>query len=152
MVSKATAVVKTKLYCPRGTAGFVLRERLLEKLETSLERPLTLVSAPAGYGKSVLVSDWTRSLKIPVAWVILDKSESQFAQFLAYFLSALDSIYPGAFDSTRQWLANPELPNPEAIAHELINKIDDVNKPVVLVLDDYHQIDHNSAVHELLGR
>ena len=120
-MSRSTAIVKTKLYCPQTTAGFVLRERLLEALETSLERPLTVVSAPAGYGKSVLVSDWTRSLAIPVAWVSLDEAESEFAQFLAYFLSALDSIYPRAFESILQMLANPELPNPPAIAHELIN-------------------------------
>ena len=151
MVSKATAVVKTKLYCPQETGDFVLRRRLLEALDASLERPLTLVSAPAGYGKSVLVSDWTRCLATPVAWIVLDKAESELSQFLAYLTSALNSTYPGAFDSTWHWLATRELPSLQFIARELINKIDSVEKPVVLVLDDYHQIDHGSVVHELLG-
>jgi len=115
----------------------------------SLERPLTVVSAPAGYGKSVLVSDWSRSLDIPVAWVVLDETESELSQFLAYLLAALDSVYPGAFEAARYWLANPDLPSPQTIASDLINVIVNVGMPVVLVLDDYHQIDHGSAVHEL---
>lgn len=126
-----------------------MRERLLDALGATLERPLTVVSAPAGYGKSVLVSDWSRSLDIPVAWVVLDETESELSQFLAYFLAALDSVYPGAFEAARHWLANPDLPSPQTIASDLINVIVNVGRPVVLVLDDYHQIDHGSAVHEL---
>lgn len=111
---------------------------------------MTLVCAPAGYGKSVLLSDWTRSLEIPVAWIILDESESALSHFLVYFLAALDSLDPGAFESTRQWLVSPELPSPATIAHELINTMLDTDRQLVLVLDDYHQIEHGSQVHEFV--
>jgi LuxR family maltose regulon positive regulatory protein len=149
-LSKLAAIVKTKLYCPEQTAGIVLRERLLDALEGSLERPLTLVCAPAGYGKSVLVSDWARSLEIPVAWVTLDEAESDLRQFLAYVLAALDTVSPGAFEPSLRWLANPVLPGAMAIAHELVNTMLDLDMPFALILDDYHKIDHGSAVHEFV--
>lgn len=149
-MSKPTAIVKTKLYCPPETAGFIQRVRLLEALGGALERPLTLVCAPAGYGKSVLISDWARSLKVPVAWVALDETESDLRQFLAYVLTALDALSPGAFESSLRWLANPELPATPVISHELVNTILTVDKQLVLVLDDYHKIDHGSMVHDLV--
>ena len=89
MVSKATAAVKTKLYCPQKSVGFVMRERLLEKLETALERPLTLVSAPAGYGKSVMVSDWT-SVPPPMIVVLASSASTALDK-----LAALDCVNMG---------------------------------------------------------
>ncbi len=150
-MSKPTVILKTKLYCPQETVGFVMRERLLDVLNASFTRPLTLVSAPAGYGKSVVVSEWTRSLPEPAAWLVLDAAESELSQFLAYLQAALDSVYPGVFESFHSWLISPNLPAPQTIANALINEIVDIASPVILVLDDYHRIDHGSAVHELVA-
>ena len=113
--------------------------------------PLTLVSASAGYGKSVLVSHWADSLKHPCAWISLDESDSELPQFIDYLAKALDGQLPGAFPATAGLRGAGQLPPVPALAARLINELDRLDAPLVLVLDDYQRIEPISPVHMLLS-
>ena len=86
------SLLKTKLYIPPIRPEIVTRPRLIERLNESLHRKLTLVSAPAGFGKTTLVSGWLLQLDVPTAWVSLDESDNDPVRFLAYFIAALQTI------------------------------------------------------------
>jgi LuxR family maltose regulon positive regulatory protein len=83
-------LLTTKLYIPPTRPELVPRPRLIELLTADLHRKLTLISAPAGFGKTTLVSEWLSGSKLPVAWLSLDESEDDSARFLAYFIAALN--------------------------------------------------------------
>ena len=82
-------VLRTKLYQPPVPDDLVLRLRLLEKLERQRQRPLILISAPAGYGKSTLVSNWLKTCNLPSAWLSLDDRDNDLAFFMYAFLAAI---------------------------------------------------------------
>jgi len=144
-------IIRTKLYKPRLSSDLVDRPRLLQILDRTLEVPLTLVSAPAGYGKSVLVSQWAERQELPCAWLSLDQSDSELRLFLAYVLAAIETVAPDACPSTRELIGAPSLPPIKMIGGQLINELDTIDAPFVLILDDYHRIGPSSPVHELLG-
>ncbi len=111
MTEKGTLpLIRTKLHRPPVAADHLHRQHLLDRLEKNLDRPLTLVSAPAGYGKTTLMSCWLESSDLPSAWVSLDDNDNDFRMFLAYFLSAVQSLFPDAVRETRAMLNAPELP------------------------------------------
>ena len=85
-------VLRTKLHPLQLTPGLIDRERLIRQMNRALEVPLTLVSAPAGYGKSVLVAQWAAQLDSPIAWLSLDAGDSEPRAFLQYFLAAVDTV------------------------------------------------------------
>jgi LuxR family maltose regulon positive regulatory protein len=88
----ATPLLQTKLYVPPLRPELVPRPRLIERLNADLHRKLTLISAPAGFGKTTLVSEWVAGCSQPVAWLSLDESDNDPARFLAYFGAALQTI------------------------------------------------------------
>src|SRR5688500_17678752 len=90
----ATTILATKLYIPPRRPNVVLRSRLIEWLNAGLHRKLTLVSAPAGFGKTTLVSAWVVGCGRPVAWLSLDAGDSDSARFLTYLVAALQTIAP----------------------------------------------------------
>ena len=143
-------ILRTKLHRPSVTADLVPRARLLELLGGSLHVPLTLVSAPAGYGKSVLVSQWAEQLDFPVAWVSLNGDDSDLRRFLKYLLSAIDSMASGAGRKTASLLTAAELPSVAVLTSHLINELDAIDSPCAIVLDDYHEIDLASPVHRVV--
>jgi LuxR family maltose regulon positive regulatory protein len=98
-------ILRTKLHQLQLTAELVDRERLIKAMTRAHEVPLTLVSAPAGYGKSVLVAQWAEQSDSPVAWLSLDASDSELRAFLLYFVAAVDTVLPGACEATRDLLA-----------------------------------------------
>ena len=144
------SILQTKLHRPAAPAGLATRTRLFEQLDAGRERPLTLVSAPAGYGKSVLISDWLEISDWPSAWLSLDKGDSDLRQFLSYFLAAVNSAFPEACKQTRSVLAAPQLPSVQSLVQTLTNELDLIEQPFMLVLDDFHRIDAESPVNELL--
>ncbi|HEV2580613.1 MAG TPA: transcriptional regulator, partial [Ktedonobacteraceae bacterium] len=87
-------VLATKLYIPRHRPNVVSRPRLIERLNESLHRNLTLISAPAGFGKTTLVSEWLAGGHRPAAWLSLDEGENDPARFLTYLVAALQTIAP----------------------------------------------------------
>jgi LuxR family maltose regulon positive regulatory protein len=150
MTEKGTlSLIRTKLHRPPVAADHLHRQHLLERLEKNVGRPLTLVSAPAGYGKTTLMSCWLESCDVPSAWVSLDENDNELRMFLAYFLAAVQSIFPGAARETLAMLNAPELPSLRVLALSLINELDQIEKNFILVLDDYHVI-HDKAVQDLL--
>src|SRR6266704_6656118 len=87
-----TPILATKLYIPRLRPNVVSRPRLLERLNEGLHRTLTLIAAPAGFGKTTLISAWVKGIERPTAWLSLDEGENDPARFLTYLVAALQTI------------------------------------------------------------
>ncbi len=136
----ATQILRTKLHLPSVIKDHLHRERLIDRLEKNRQRSLTLVSAPAGYGKSTLLSCWLESCDSPSAWVSLENNDNDLRVFLSYFLAAVQTQFPAAGQNTEALLNSPELPPLSVITHSLINELDQIDSPLILVLDDYHAI------------
>jgi len=134
------SILRTKLHRPKVTGDIVRRQRLHEQMDLGLETPLTVVSAPAGYGKSMLVSHWAESLDHPCAWVSLDRTDSELEPFVAYFLAAVESLFPESCRETATLLHAANLPPVPVVARSLANELDVLDTPFVLVLDDYHRL------------
>ncbi len=99
-----TPLLATKLYTPPARPNLALRPRLIERLNAELHRKLTLVSAPAGFGKTTLLSE------CPVAWLSLDEGDNDPARFLAYLIAALQTVEPGVGEGVLSALQSPQPP------------------------------------------
>ena len=143
-------LLKTKLYCPSLSPGLIQRPRLSEFLDHNFQRPLTLIAAPAGYGKSVLASSWVQSSDHPFAWISLDENDNDLRTFLAYLVAAIQRPFPEALPDTALLLNTASLPAVPVLARTLVNELDRIPERFVLVLDDYHHIDA-AAIHEFLA-
>src|SRR5437773_2659322 len=136
-----TPILATKLSLPRLRPNVVSRYRLLDRLNEGLYRKLTLISAPAGFGKTTLVSEWVAFIERPTAWLSLDAGENDPARFLAYLVAALQTIAATIGEGVLGVLQSSQPPPPEAILTALLNEITTLPDHFVLVLDDYHVID-----------
>jgi LuxR family transcriptional regulator, maltose regulon positive regulatory protein len=145
----STSVLDTKLYVPQPRTQLVLRTRLLERLNEGLRSKLTLISAPAGFGKTTLVNDWIANCQQPVAWLSLDEGDSDPARFLMYLLTALQTVAPNLGNGLLGALQSHPSPPTESILTALLNSITNVPNDFVLVLDDYHLIDSKAVDHAL---
>ena len=145
----ALGLIRTKFFRPAPPADFVDRPRLRDQLTRGLALPLTLVSAPAGFGKSILVSSWLNTCARPSAWLALDDSVDNLGVFLSYFLAAIQSIAPAALQRTQALLTGFSLPPGEVLAGSLVNELDEIDDDFVIVLEDYQTV-HAPAIHELL--
>jgi len=134
-------ILATKLYVPPPQPRAVLRPRLVERLNEGLHRKLTLVSAPAGFGKTTLLSGWVAGCERPTAWLSLDEGDSDPARFLAYLVAALQTIAANVGEGMLGMLQAPRPPSTESILTALLNELNTVPEDFVLVLDDYHVID-----------
>ena len=143
-------VVLTKLHRPSVTADLVCRARLHEQLDRSLEVPLTLVSAPAGYGKSMLVSHWLEASALSSGWLSLDESDGSALSFLGYLVAAVRTTHPDSCGGVASLLEAVETPSSAVLARTLVNDLDAIDQRFVLVLDDYHRITGHE-IHELLA-
>ena len=146
----STPILATKLYVPPPRPRAVLRLRLTGHLNGGLNGKLTLVSAPAGFGKTTLLGEWVAGCERPVAWLSMDEEDNDPTRFLAYFVAALQTIAPDIGEGVLGVLQSPQPPPIESILTALLNEIDTVPDDFVLVLDDYHVID-GSAVEEALS-
>lgn len=151
VTGRSIPIIRTKLHRPPLTDQLICRKRLNEHLDHGLETPLTVVSAPAGYGKSTLVSQWADSLDLPCAWLSLDSDDSELAEFTEYVLAAVETAFPGACPDTEAILNAPNPAPTPVLGASLVNELDAVGTPFVLVLDDYHRIPQSSDVHRLVG-
>ena len=137
----STPILATKLYIPPPRPKVVLRSNLIERLNESLHRKLTLISAPAGFGKTTLVSEWVAGCQRPVAWLSLDEGDNDPARFLTYLVAALQTVEPNIGAGILNVLQSPQPPPTESILTTLLNEITAVQDNFVLVLDDYHVLD-----------
>ena len=137
----STPILATKLYVPPSQPKVVPRPRLIERLNEGMHRRLTLVSAPAGFGKTTLLSEWLAGCERPPAWLSLDEGDNDPTRFLSYLVAALQTIAPNIGEGVLGVLQSPQPPPTESILTALLNEIDTVPDDFVLVLDDYHVID-----------
>src|SRR5947209_6865913 len=136
-----TSILATKLYLPRLRPNVVSRPRLIERLNEGLHRKLTLIAAPAGFGKTTLVSAWVAGCDRQVAWLSLDAGENDPRLFLTYLVAALPRVAATIEEGVLGTLQSSQPPPPEAILTALLNEISTLPDHFVLVLDDYHVID-----------
>lgn len=144
--------LKGKLHPLTVPPDCVAREVLQRRLDAFCPLPLILVSAPAGYGKSTLISCWLRQGNRPFTWLSLDESDGDLRQFLNYFLAAVRAKFPSACEASMRIARAPVLPPMATIATVLANDLEVLENPLVIVLDDYHCIPIKSEVNELLQR
>ncbi len=146
-MQKADPLIRTKLRLPFTRPGLVLRPRLQEQISQGLRGPLTLITAPAGFGKTTLVASCIASCGLPGAWLSLDKDDNQAGRFLKYLVAALQEADHTIGSEVAQLLAASQPAPPETILTSLINDLDIAHREIILVLDDYQFIS-NQAVHE----
>lgn len=145
-------LLKTKLYVPPTRSELVSRPRLIERIDEGIarDRRLTLISAPAGFGKTTLLSEWAARCPWPVGWVSLDEGDNDPVRFWAYVVAALRSAAIEVDDVAAPLTQTPGPPSAETALVPLLNQLTEVVGPFVLVLDDYHTIDAGS-VHQCLS-
>jgi LuxR family maltose regulon positive regulatory protein len=137
----STPMLATKLYLPPPRPHLVSRPRLLERLNAGLHHKLTLISAPAGFGKTTLVSEWLAGCERPAAWLSLDEGDNNPARFLTYLIAALQTIAPTLGKGVLGVLQSPQPPSTEALLTTLLNDLTAIPNQSVLTLDDYHLIE-----------
>jgi LuxR family maltose regulon positive regulatory protein len=139
----STPILATKLYIPPPRPKVVLRPSLIERLNEGLAASckLTLISAPAGFGKTTLVSEWGATYGRPVAWLSLDEGDNDPIRFLTYLVAALQTIASNIGAGALAALQSPQPPSAELLLTALLNKIVALPDNFILVLDDYHVID-----------
>jgi LuxR family transcriptional regulator, maltose regulon positive regulatory protein len=135
-----TPLLATKLYRPPPRPKGMVRPHLIARLNAGLHRNLTLLAAPAGFGKTTLLSQWLDGCARPVAWLTLDASDHEPARFLAYLVAALQTVVPEFGAGLLAALLAPQAPTPAAAVTDLINALATLAQPLVLVLDDYHLV------------
>ena len=134
-------LLATKLHRPRPREQLVPRAQLIERLQQGLAGALTLISAPAGFGKTTLLSQWLAGCGRPAAWLSLDEGENDPARFLTYLVAAVRTIAPSLGKGVLEVLQAPQLPPIGALLVALLNDLTRLPDPFVLVLDDYHLIE-----------
>lgn len=143
-------IIRTKLHQPFIRAGLVSRPRLQERIVQGLRGPLTLITAPAGFGKTTLITSSLAGSRMTAAWLSLDPSDNQAKRFLIYLTAALQGVDHQIGFESAQILAGMQQTPVEEVLISLINDLDAAGIEIVLVLDDY-QVISNSEVHEVLA-
>ena len=143
-----TALLATKFYVPPARANLVDRPRLLNKLKTALKYNLVLVCAPAGFGKTTLISEWVRNVQpeIYASWLSLDEGDNDPVRFWEYFISAIQNLQPNIGKTALSFLCSNEKPPIESILTVLINDLTTMPNDFIFVLEDYHFVT-NADVH-----
>ena len=143
-------LLHTKQRPPHTHADWVPRPRLLHLLETGLAHPLTVVSAPAGFGKTTVLAQWTSASSLPAAWISLDAHDNDLTQFLAYLVAGIQALFPHSCAETAHLLSALR-PAPKAfLLTTLINELDEIHDQFILVLDDY-QLITDESIHDALA-
>ncbi|MCB0255309.1 MAG: hypothetical protein KDI55_16425 [Anaerolineae bacterium] len=143
-------LLTTKLYRPPVTPDMEPRAELLKRLDRNTLRPLTLISAPAGYGKTTVASMWLEASAYPSVWLSLDEADKDLRLFTSYLVSGVQRVFPDADLKTRGLLQTTAMPSAPVVARYLLNDLDMIGKPFVLALDDLHRI-NEPLIFTLLG-
>ena len=143
-------LLTTKLNIPHSPGKLEKRPRLVDRLNTGTQGPLTLVSAAAGFGKTTALTEWAAQSSLPVAWVSLDEADSDRTRFLSYLIAALQRVQPGLGEAVQGMLSAQQQPLMDVLLSNLINEIAGLDQDLVLVLDDCHRIT-GMEVHQTLA-
>jgi len=140
-------ILATKLYVLQPRPGIVSRPRLIDQLNAGLAKgaKLTLISAPAGFGKTTVTTEWITQRERPVAWLSIDEGDNDPTRFLTYFISALQTIAPKVGEEVLLVLQSPQPPPVETILINLLNEIISIPHNFIFVLDDYHLTDSKAV-------
>jgi ATP/maltotriose-dependent transcriptional regulator MalT/DNA-binding SARP family transcriptional activator len=153
---RPTFFLRTKLLPPRPASALLSRPRLTERLQANLSHPVTLVAAPAGSGKTTLVADFVRAHAGQFVWYQLDHTDADPLVFLEYLTHGVKQVVPGFGDVTLSYLrqsADEIARHPARAVDVLLNEVlQEVNRQLVVVLDDYHHLGRETAVHAVLDR
>ena len=147
--SSQQPLITTKWSIPRLGRDLIDRTNLIKKLDHGLDRKLTLVSAPAGYGKTTLIRQWLEGSSYPIAWLSLDENDKDPAIFLTYFIAAIRTFKPDAGKDVLSSLEAPQRPHPDYLSSTIIHELTNYPEPYLVVLDDYHNID-SSEIHQMM--
>ncbi|WP_318247305.1 LuxR C-terminal-related transcriptional regulator [Halobacillus litoralis] len=134
-------ILTTKLYTPSLQPKFVQRPHLIERMNENAHKKMTLVSAPAGFGKTSLISEWIAECMLPATWVSLDEWDNDPTRFFTYLLTSLQKLKKHVGEGLFDMLQSPQTTPSEMFLTSLLNEITTIEDPFVLVLDDYHMID-----------
>lgn len=145
-----TPLLHTKLLIPPPRPRRVARPQLLARLNAALPGRLSLISAPAGFGKTTLVSEWVAHSERPAAWLSLDEGDNDPYRFLAYLIAALQTVAPTVGPTLLAALHAPQPPALEWALTTFLNEVTLLPEALILVLDDYHAIEAHT-VHEVLA-
>lgn len=137
----STPILATKLYIPPLQPRIVHRPLLIKRLNEGLQRKLTLISAPAGFGKTTLVSEWIADCQRPIAWLSLDEGDNDPARFLTYLVGALQTVSANIGAGALRALQSQQPPDVEPILGGLLNDVAAFPDEIILVLDDYHLVE-----------
>ncbi|RPI83617.1 MAG: helix-turn-helix transcriptional regulator, partial [Chloroflexi bacterium] len=143
-------LLSTKLFIPHPRPNLVSRPRLTERLHSGAERKLTLIAAPAGFGKTTLLSEWTQQNPQNIAWISIDKNDKDPNMFWTYFITSLQHIYPQLGDKPLTLLHSSQAPPITSILTALINEISAIPEDITVVIDDYYLIDFQ-PIHDALS-
>jgi LuxR family transcriptional regulator, maltose regulon positive regulatory protein len=136
-----SSLLATKIQIPPKAAQVVHRSRLIDSLEAELPRcKLVLVAAPAGYGKTTLLSQWAHTSQLPVAWLSLSEEENELERFLRYLYHAWEVAQPGIRESNLGMMLEGRLADTQAFLSALVRLVLDTPGQTVFVLDDYHLV------------
>ena len=143
-LANAGPLLESKLYIPKVRPGLVARPRLSERLDRGAASKLTLISAPAGFGKTTLLAEWlaaSRPGERSAAWLSLDQADNEPLSFWTYVIAALQAVAPGVGAGALSLLREPQPPPIETVLATLLNELGAVPQDIVLVLDDDHVVD-----------
>ena len=146
-MQKSDPLVRTKLYPPFIRPGLVTRARLQKQIMQGIRGPLTLLVAPAGFGKTTLVASSLAACGLPVAWLSLDKNDNQARRFLSYLVAAVKEVDSTIGTESIRLMAEMQQISSDVILTSLVNDLDTTERELILVLDDYQFIT-SQAVHE----
>ncbi len=152
MIASVPELLHTKLAIPIARADRVSRPRLTHKLNACLEHPLTVICAPAGFGKTTLITDWNEQPDkpyFPLAWLSLDEDDNDPIRFLIYLVSAVGTIHSHISDALLSRLQSPQPPHIKSFLTLLLNHLGELPNRFALVLDDYHLITAQ-PIHDVL--
>jgi LuxR family transcriptional regulator, maltose regulon positive regulatory protein len=146
----STVLLKTKLYVPVARPELVPRPHLIDRLTAGLNRKLILIAAPAGYGKTTLLSSWAAGCGQPVAWLSIDDRDNEPTRFLAYLIAAVQTLEANLGQDTLSAVQSSQSSVIADWLPGLVNQLDNIVEPFVLVLDDY-QVITTPAIHQALA-
>ena len=145
----SSQIIKTKLLVPTVYPNLVPRSRLIEKIEEGLQlgHKLTLVAAPAGFGKTTAVSAWAHQNQRQVAWLSLEEGDDEEALFWTYLLASIRTVLPNFAETIFAALSGTPPASVNSLLPALVNDLTELSEALVLVLDDYHVI-ANQEIHD----
>jgi LuxR family maltose regulon positive regulatory protein len=139
-------LLRTKISIPQIPSGAINRPRLTEQIHRGVEGSLTLVDAPAGFGKTHLLIEWTKETRLPAAWLTLDSNDNDLSRFFRYLIGALQTVEPKLGDETLDFTQSSQGGGSDVGLTLLINELSALPKEMALVLDDFQVLENPSAL------